>query len=59
MSCWKQVINVVERQKREVAEHLRVCTGSGMKKYPSTLLVQYARESKVPSSSFILELSSL
>ena len=58
MTCSRHVANVMERQKREVAEHLRVCTGSGIKKYPSTLLVQYARDSKVPATSFILELSS-
>ena len=58
MSWSRQVANVIERQKREVAEHLQVCMGYGIKKYPSTLLVQYARDSKVPSSSFILELSS-
>ena len=58
MSWSRQVANMIERQKREVAEHLQVCMGYGIKKYPSTLLVQYVRDFKVPSSSFILELSS-
>ena len=60
MTCSRHVANVIERQKLKVIEHLWVYGfWEYIYIYASTLLVQYARDHKLPSCILDLTLPSM